>query len=90
MAVFAVHRPDPHDLRALSCGTQVTVTGPGVRRDVPAGASGAYSVTVPAGRYTVAGRSPLYASGAGLCQAAGAATVTSGHTIKTGVLCQMR
>jgi hypothetical protein len=68
----------------------VTVTGPGVRRDVPAGASGAYSVTVPAGRYTVAGRSPLYASGAGLCQAAGAATVTSGHTIKTDVLCQMR
>jgi hypothetical protein len=68
----------------------VTVTGPGVRRDVTVGASGAYSVTVPAGTYTVAGRSPLYESGAGVCQAAGSATVTSGRSTKANVLCQMR
>ena len=68
----------------------VTVTGPGVHRDIPAGASGSYSVTVPAGHYTVAGHSPRYASGTGLCQAAGVAMVTSGHSTKADVLCQMR
>jgi len=68
----------------------VTVTGPGVHRDVPISASGTYSVMVPAGSYTVVGHSPLYGSGAGLCQAAGVATVTSGHSTKADVLCQMR
>jgi hypothetical protein len=67
----------------------VTLTGPGVDRDVSVGADGAYSVAVPAGRYTVVGRSPLYESGAALCQAAGVATVTSGHTTTADVLCQM-
>ncbi len=67
----------------------VTVTGPGVHRDVPVGASATYSVTVPAGRYTLVGHSPLYGSGAGLCQAAGVAMVTSGRTTKADVLCQM-
>ncbi len=63
----------------------VTLTGPGVHRDIPIGASGSYSVMVPAGSYTVTGHSPLYA---GLCQAA-VATVTSGHSTKADVLCQM-
>jgi hypothetical protein len=67
----------------------VTVTGPGGRRDVAVGTDGAYSVTVPAGRYTVVGRSPLYESGAALCRAAGVATVTSAHTTRADVLCQM-
>jgi len=67
----------------------VTVTGPGVHRDVPVGASGSYSVMVPAGKYTVVGHSPLYQSGTGLCQAAGVATATSGHSTKADVLCQM-
>lgn len=67
----------------------VTLTGPGVHRDVSVGASGSYSVTVPAGRYTITGHSPLYGSGTYLCQAAGAATVASGHTTKADVLCQM-
>jgi hypothetical protein len=57
----------------------VTVTGPGVHRDVLIGASGTHSVMVPAGSYTVTGHSPLYGGGAGLCQAAGVARVTSGH-----------
>ena len=68
----------------------VTLAGPGVHRDVPVGASGSYSVTVPAGRYTITGHSPLYGSGTYLCQATGAAAVTSGHTAKADVLCQMR
>jgi hypothetical protein len=67
----------------------VTLTGPGVRRDVPVGAGGTYAVTVPAGRYTVTGHSPRYGSGTYLCQAAGVVTVTSGHTAKADVLCQM-
>ena len=68
----------------------VTLAGPGVHRDVPVGASGSYSVTVPAGRYAITGHSPLYGSGSYLCQATGAATVTSGHTTKADVLCQLR
>jgi len=67
----------------------VTVTGPGGQRQVSVGASGSYSVMVPPGTYTVAGRSPLYESGAALCRAAGRVTVTSGHTAKADVLCQM-
>jgi hypothetical protein len=67
----------------------VTLTGPDFRRNVPVGASGAYSVTVPAGSYTVTGHSPLYGSGAGLCRAASVVTVTSGHTTKAEVLCRV-
>jgi len=64
----------------------VTLTGPQIHRDIPVGASGTYTVMLPAGRYMVVGHSPLYG---GLCQAAGAATVTTGHTTKADVLCQM-
>lgn len=67
----------------------VTLTGRGVHRDVLVGATGAYSVTVPAGSYTVEARSPLFQSGAGLCQATNVATVVSGHSTKADVLCQM-
>jgi hypothetical protein len=67
----------------------VTLTGPGVHRDIQVGASGSFSVLVPAGTYTVAGRSPRYGSGTGLCRAAGPATVTTGHRTRTDVLCQM-
>jgi hypothetical protein len=67
----------------------VTLTGPGVHQDVSVGADGSYSVTVPAGRYTVEGRSPLYESDAPLCRATGVATVTSGRTTTADVLCQM-
>ena len=67
----------------------VILAGPGFPVYVSVGASGSYSVTVPAGRYTITGRSPLYGSGTYVCQAAGTATVTSGHTTKADVLCQM-
>ncbi len=67
----------------------VTLTAPGVDRDVPVGADGAFSVTVPPGKYTVTGHSPLYGSGAYLCRATGPVTVTSGRTTRADVLCQM-
>jgi hypothetical protein len=69
----------------------VTVTGGlGVHREVQVGVSGRFSVLVPAGTYAVAGHSPLYQSGTGVCRAAGAATVTSGHRTQADVLCQLR
>lgn len=67
----------------------VTLVGPGVDVDVRVGADGAFSVVVPAGRYTVTGHSPNFGSGTYACQAAGMVTVTSGHTTKADVLCQM-
>jgi hypothetical protein len=69
----------------------ITVTGGlGVHRDVQVGASGRFSVLVPAGTYTVAGRSPRYQDGAGACRAVGPVLVTSGHRTKADVLCQLR
>ena len=68
----------------------VTLTGPGVHRDILVGASGSFSVLVPAGTYTVAGRSPRYGSGAGVCRAAGPATVTTGHRTRADVRCQLK
>ena len=85
--LYGVGGPAPGLPRAWP-GT-VTLIGPGVHQDVSVGADGGYSVTVPAGRYTVEGRSPLYESDAPLCRATGVATVTSGHTTTADVLCQM-
>ncbi len=86
--LYGVGGPAPGLPRPLP-GT-VTVTGPGVHRDIPVGVSGSYSVKVPAGSYTVVGHSPLYGSGTGVCRAERVATVTSGHSTEVDVLCQMR
>jgi hypothetical protein len=67
----------------------VTVTGDGFRRDVIVGTGGTFSIAVPVGRYTVVGHSPRYGGGTALCQAAGKATVTRGHSTTADVLCQM-
>ena len=67
----------------------VTITGPGIHRDVPVGASGSYTVVLPAGRYTITGHSPLFGGGASPCQALRVATVTSGHTTTADALCEM-
>jgi hypothetical protein len=71
-------------------GTVTLTGGLGVHRDIQVSASGRYSVQLPAGTYVVAGRSPLYQSGTGVCRAAGAVTVTSGHRTQADVLCQLR
>jgi hypothetical protein len=68
----------------------VTLTGPGVHRDVQVSAAGRFSVLVPAGTYALAGRSPRYQSGTGVCRATGAATVTTGHRTEADVLCQLK
>jgi hypothetical protein len=68
----------------------VTLTGSGVHRYIQVSADGRFSVLVPAGTYTVVGRSPRYASGAGVCRAAGPATVTAGHRTSVDVQCQLR
>ena len=68
----------------------VTLTGPGVHLAIGVGASGRYSVRVPAGTYAVAGRSPLYQDGAAACRAAGPVTVAGGHRTEADVLCQLR
>jgi hypothetical protein len=86
--LYGVGGPAPGALRPWP-GT-VTLTGSGVHRDVQVSADGRFSVLVPAGTYTVAGRSPRYGSGAGVCRAAGPATVTAGHRTRADVLCQMR
>jgi hypothetical protein len=62
---------------------------PGVHQDVSVGADGSYSITVPAGRYTIVARSPLDESDAALRRATGVATVTSGHATTADVLGQM-
>jgi hypothetical protein len=86
--LYAVGGPAPGTPRPWP-GT-VTLTGSGVHRDIGVNADGRFSVLVPAGTYTVAGRSPRYGSGAGVCRAAGPATVTAGHRTKADVLCQLR
>ena len=67
----------------------VTLNGSNVHLQLPVGASGAFSVTVPPGRYTLVGYSPQYESGAAPCLPAGVATVTSGRTTTANVWCQM-
>jgi hypothetical protein len=86
--LYAVGGPPPGSPRPWP-GT-VALTGPGVHRDIRVGAGGRFSVVVPAGTYTVTGRSPLYQSGTGVCRAAGPATVTTGHRTEADVRCQLR
>jgi hypothetical protein len=68
---------------------KVILNGPNVHLDLPVGASGAFSVPVPPGRYTLIGYSPQYESGAVPCRPLGVATVTSGHSTTADIWCQM-
>jgi hypothetical protein len=85
--LYGVGGPSPGALRPWP-GT-VTITGPGVHIGISVGASGTYSVQLPAGRYTVGGSSPNYESGAALCRAAGTVIVTRAHRTRADVLCEM-
>lgn len=85
--LYGVGGPAPGSPRPWP-GT-VTVAGSGIHRDVPVSASGKYTVTVPAGRYTITGHSPFYGGGSYVCSATRVATVTGGHTTRADVLCQM-
>jgi hypothetical protein len=68
---------------------KVILNGPNVHLDIPVGASGAFSVPVPPGRYTLIGYSPQYESGTVPCRPLGVATVTSGHSTTADIWCQM-
>jgi hypothetical protein len=59
-------------------------------RHIQVRADGSFSVLVPAGTYILAGRSPRYGSGAGVCRADGPVTVTAGHRTRADVLCQLK
>ena len=48
-------------------------------------ANGRFSAHLPVGRYTVAGRSPQFKSGAGECQAPGPVTVTNEVTSRVEI-----
>jgi len=50
--------------------------------------NGRFSVHLPVGRYTVAGRSPQFEGGAGECQAPGPVTVTNDVTSRAKIDCQ--
>jgi hypothetical protein len=68
-----------------------TVTVRGAAGDsytVRVGSDGAFTRRVPAGVYTVTGRSPLYESGAVNCHAAGPVTVRTGVTSRVPVMCR--
>jgi hypothetical protein len=51
-------------------------------------ANGRFSVHLPVGRYTVAGRSPQFDGGSGECQAPGPVTVTNDVTSHVEIDCQ--
>jgi hypothetical protein len=86
--LYAVGGPAPGAPRPWP-GT-VTLTGPGEHRYIAVGAAGRFSVQVPAGIYIVAGRSPRYEDGTGVCRAARPATVTVGHLTQTDIFCQLK
>ena len=50
--------------------------------------NGRFSAHLPVGRYTVAGRSPQFEGGAGLCQAPDPVTVTNDTTSRVEINCQ--
>jgi hypothetical protein len=85
--LYGVGGPSPGSPRAWP-GT-VTLTGAGTQSEVRVGASGAYSVHVPPGRYTLTGHSPQYGGRSYLCRATGPVTVTSGSSVVANVWCQL-
>ena len=51
-------------------------------------ANGRFSAHLPVGRYSVAGRSPRFEGGSGVCQASGPVTVTNDATSRVEIDCQ--
>jgi hypothetical protein len=86
--LFGVGGPAP-GLHQAWPGT-VTVSGPGLKRDIPVAADGAYSMTLAPGRYVVVGHSPRLDDGKTACQAANDSPVSAGATATVDVLCQLR
>jgi hypothetical protein len=68
----------------------VTVSGPGVKRDIPVHNNGSYSVELAPGRYIVVGHSPRFNDGKTACPPVGDAQVSSGAVATLDVFCQMK
>jgi FlaG/FlaF family flagellin (archaellin) len=66
----------------------VTATGNGHSYSVSVGTDGRYSISVPAGTYTVVGRSPQYQGGTTDCHLADPVTASSGGTATADVMCE--
>jgi hypothetical protein len=87
--LYGVGGPAPGGREAWA-GT-VTVSGPGLRRDIAVAADGFYSVTLAPGRYAIVGRSPRFDDGRQPCRPPnGDAEVAAGVIITRDVLCQMK
>lgn len=66
----------------------VTASGSGHTYSSSVGTAGRYSLRVPAGVYSVVGRSPQYQGGAAGCQAANPVAVSAGGTVMADVRCE--
>ena len=88
--LYGVGGPPPGTRQAWP-GT-ITATGDGLTEQAPVGPDGAYSLTLGAGQYTVAGQSPNLTSNGipAKCYGDHAAQVTAGATAELDVLCHMK
>jgi hypothetical protein len=86
--LYGVGGPNP-GLHQAWPGT-VTISGPGLTRNITVAADGAYSATVAPGQYVVVGHSPRYDDGKTACLAANGAQVSAGAAVTLDVLCQLR
>ncbi|MCW2671961.1 MAG: hypothetical protein JWP14_550 [Frankiales bacterium] len=68
----------------------VVFAASGKRVSTLATSSGAFTVDLPSGRYSVTGTSPLYGSGKGLCRARKDVVVTNKGISGLVVVCDMR
>ena len=69
---------------------QITATGNANTYTAAAGQNGEFSLSVPAGTYTIIGHSPLYQDGNRPCQADGPVTIAPAGYATTDVNCQER
>ncbi len=70
-------------------GNMFVPAGPG-RFTGAVGSDGEYVVTVPAGRYSVTGRSPQFNGGRTTCFARGPVIVSEGAVVVANVVCPMK
>lgn len=84
--LFLVGGPAPGKPRALT-GT-VIANGPGGSRIASTDATGKFVLRLPAGRYSLTGRSPLYDDGRTTCEPATQVTIQPDTEQRASVYCQ--
>jgi hypothetical protein len=88
-ALEAVGGPGPGTSRPLR-GAITLRDSAGMAFTATAGSDGVFSVRVPAGSYSITGRSPLYDGGNTDCDSSQPVTVTAGATSRVVVVCPER